>query len=153
MQGDINIKIGNLNIKAGLNNSKTALAIYDKLPIEAKVKLWGDEIYFEIPLKLAEEKEFAKDVVELGDLAYWPPGACFCIFFGMTPVSKGGQIKPASSVNIIGKVLGDHKEFKKVKEGDKIILSEGIPTVPSGLIRPNNLRSVSCGLIKEGGVT
>lgn len=122
MEKEIIIEIGSLKVKAGLNNSKTALAIYDKLPIAAKVESWGDEIYFEIPPKLHPEKDFAKDTVELGDLAYWPPGACFCIFFGLTPKSKNGEIKPASSVNVIGKVLGDSKVFKTVKEGEKILL-------------------------------
>jgi hypothetical protein len=126
MAQNLLIKVGNLEIKAKLNNSKTAAAIYDKLPLEAKVSLWGEEIYFEIPVRLSQEKDFARDIVELGDLGYWPQGRCFCIFFGLTPVSKNNEIKPASSVNIIGKVLGDPKEFKKVKEGEKIILSKDI---------------------------
>ncbi|MFQ6126756.1 MAG: cyclophilin-like fold protein [Candidatus Heimdallarchaeota archaeon] len=78
----------------------TTKAIWEALPIEAKVQTWGDEIYFSIPVDVAEEN--AKEVVNLGDLGYWPPGAAFCIFFGKTPASKGDEIRPASRVNVFG---------------------------------------------------
>jgi hypothetical protein len=116
------IKVRNLEIEAELNNSKTAELIYEKLPIKSKVKLWGEEIYFDIPVKTGLEEGFSKDLVESGDLGYWPEGACFCIFFGPTPISKPGEIRPASRINLIGRILKDPKEFKKVKEGDIIEL-------------------------------
>lgn len=99
-------------------NPKTAQAIWNSLPIEARANTWGDEIYFSTPVKVKEENSQA--TVGLGDLGYWPPGRAFCIFFGPTPVSKGDEIRPASPVNVFGLVIGDPKVFKKVQDGDKI---------------------------------
>ncbi|RJS85119.1 DUF3830 family protein [Candidatus Bathyarchaeota archaeon] len=99
-------------------NPRTATSIWEALPIESKARRWGEEIYFPIPVELGEEN--SQDLVELGDLGYWPPGRSFCIFFGPTPVSTGEEIRPASPVNVFGKVTGDIKVFKKVKDGDAI---------------------------------
>jgi len=99
-------------------NPKTAKAIWDALPFETRANTWGDEIYFSIPVKLGAEK--AQPTVELGDIGYWPPGQGFCMFFGPTPVSRGGEIRPANPVNVFGKVKGDPKLLKKVRDGDKI---------------------------------
>ena len=99
-------------------NPKTARAVWERLPIEARVATWGDEIYFPIPVRMREENP--QETVELGDLGYWPPGNSFCIFFGRTPVSRGGEIRPASPVNVFGRVLGDPRVFKRVRSGDKI---------------------------------
>ena len=104
------ISIAGEKVSAELNNSDTALAIRDKLPIEADFSTWGDEIYFSIPVKLGSENN--TDVVELGELGYWPPGNAFCIFYGATPGSTEDEIRPASPVNPIGKVKGDPKVFK-----------------------------------------
>ena len=104
------ISIAGEKVSAELNNSDTALAIRDKLPIEADFSTWGDEIYFSIPVKLGSENN--KDVVELGELGYWPPGNAFCIFYGATPGSTEDEIRPASPVNPIGKIKGDPKVFK-----------------------------------------
>jgi len=114
------IKVRDLEIAAELNDSKTAELIYEKLPIKSKAKLWGEEIYFDIPIKTDLEEGYSVDLVEVGDLGYWPEGESFCIFFGPTPISRRGKILPASSVNLIGKIIGDPKEFKKVREGDII---------------------------------
>lgn len=108
-------------IKAELRedeNPITAQAIWNALPIEAKVDTWGDEIYFSIPVDLKEENSVS--VVKEGNLGYWPKGRCFCIFFGPTPMSKGEEIIPASPVNLFGKVMGDARVFKKVFAGAKI---------------------------------
>ena len=99
-------------------NSKTAKAIYAALPISGRANLWGDEIYFNIPVSTPPEN--GKTVVELGDIAYWPPGKAFCIFFGLTPMSKEDEIKPASAVNVFGKINGDSKVFKKVRNGEEV---------------------------------
>jgi len=107
----IRIKLGEVEAEAELNDTKTARMVYDALPIEARPNTWGDEIYFPIPVKA--DPEDPKDVVEEGDIAYWPPGNAFCIFYGKTPASLGDEIRPASPVNVIGKVLGDPKAFKK----------------------------------------
>ena len=112
-----------LKVDASLNDSKTAQKIWDALPIEGSVNTWGDEIYFTIPVDVRLEN--AKAVVSEGDLGYWPPGNAFCIFFGPTPASQGDEIRPASPVNIFGKIIGDPKVFKKVSSGAKIIIEKG----------------------------
>jgi hypothetical protein len=118
MSKKVKIITPSIQMEAELNNSVTAEKIWEILPINAEANRWGEEIYFSIPLKLAEEN--AKEVVEEGDLAFWPSGSGFCIFFGPTPVSKPGEIRPASAVNFFGKVLGDAKQFSKVEDGEKI---------------------------------
>jgi len=97
---------------------ETAKAVWAALPIEARANTWGDEIYFGIPVKVGPENP--REVVELGDLAYWPPGNAFCIFFGRTPASRGDEIRPASAVNVFGRVEGDPTVFKKVRSGDAV---------------------------------
>ena len=114
----IRITAGSVQAEAKLDGSKTAHAIWDALPITAKAETWGDEIYFAIPVHLKEETP--KEVVELGDLGYWPPGNAFCIFFGPTPASHGQEIRPASPVNIFGRIVGDPKIFKKVRTGTTV---------------------------------
>ena len=123
MEKKIRILVSNLKGEAELNESKTAQMIWEALPIEAKANLWGEEIYFSIPVKAGQEKD-AREIVSSGELGYWPPGTAFCIFFGPTPASRGDEIRAASAVNIIGKVLSDPKGFLKVKDGAKIILEK-----------------------------
>jgi hypothetical protein len=120
----IKILVSDLMVEAELNESKTAQGIWEALPIEAKAGLWGEEIYFAIPLKTGLEQG-AREVVSAGELGYWPTGHAFCIFFGPTPASRGEEIRAASSVNIIGKVLSDPKVFLKVREGAKVTLERG----------------------------
>jgi hypothetical protein len=120
---DIIIKFDNLEVKAKLNETPTAKLIWEGLPIHGRVNTWGEEIYFDIPVKTGLE-DTAKDVVQRGDLGYWPPGPAFCIFFGMTPASRKGEIRPASKVNIVGKVPGDAGVFKKIKSGAGVILQK-----------------------------
>ena len=110
MDRAIRITAGSVSAEARLNGSKTAQAIWDALPIEAKGSTWGDEIYFDIGVTAAPEA--AREVVELGDLAYWPPGSAFCIFYGPTPASHGDEIRAASPVTVFGRVLGDPTVFK-----------------------------------------
>jgi hypothetical protein len=137
----VKIKIGSVETEAELNNSKTARLIWDALPISASCNRWGDEIYFYVSVKTGLEDP--KELVKLGDLGYWPEGPALCIFFGPTLISKGKEIRPASAVNIIGKLAGNPnpvrntkfqtgknkisngaKEFKKVSEGETIVLEK-----------------------------
>jgi len=99
-------------------NPRTAQAVWDALPLEARANTWGDEIYFSIHVEV--EAENPREVVKLGDLGYWPPGSAFCIFFGPTPASRGSEIRPASPVNVFGRVLGDPKVFTSVRGGERI---------------------------------
>jgi len=118
----ITIKTEDVKVDASLNDSETAQKIWDAIPIKGSVNTWGDEIYFSIPVEAPLEDE--KEVVSEGDLGYWPPGNAFCIFFGPTPASQGDEIRPASPVNVFGKIIGDPKVFKKVSSGAKIIVEK-----------------------------
>jgi uncharacterized protein len=115
------IRVGTLHMEAELNDSSTAQKVAAALPISTSFNTWGDEIYFAIPVD-AEIEDTAQEVVQIGDLGYWPPGRAFCIFFGQTPVSQPGKIMPASAVNVIGKVLGDATQFKGVMRERQIVL-------------------------------
>ena len=120
----IRITAGEISATATLDGSRTADAIWQALPLEAKASAWGDEIYFDIGLAIAAES--TKEVVALGDLAFWPPGRAFCIFFGPTPASTGDEIRPASAVNVFGKVGGDPTVFAKVRAGARVTLEREI---------------------------
>lgn len=106
-----------------LNNSATAESIFQALPIEATGSTWGDEIYFGIPVEASLEDP--KESVEEGELAYWPPGKAFCIFYGLTPASIDNEIRPASAVNVIGKIKGDTTSLKG-KSGSPTVIIEAI---------------------------
>jgi|SRR3989304_2966245 len=101
-------------------NPKTAEAIWAALPIKGNANRWGDEIYFSIPVSLKEEK--ARAEVEVGGIAYWPPGKALCIFFGPTPVSQHGEPRAYSPVNVFAKVATDAAVFKKVRDGEQVTL-------------------------------
>jgi len=116
----IQISAGVIEAEAELNDTRTAQAIWEALPIKGSANIWGDEIYFSIPLRF--KLEAGQEVVSIGDLGYWPDGNAFCIFFGPTPVSQGDEIRPASPVTVFGKVIGDAKVFKKVAAGTKITI-------------------------------
>jgi uncharacterized protein len=122
MKRKIKIVAGKLELEAWLNETKTATKVFEALPITSTVNTWGDEIYFTIPVDA--EPEDAKELVSLGDIGYWPPGKAMCIFFGKTPISRGDEIRPASPVNIIGKVEADLKLLKKVKDGGEITIRQ-----------------------------
>jgi len=119
----IRITAGSVTATAVLNDSPTAQAIWKALPISARGNTWGDEIYFGIPIKLAEEQD-AREVVDLGDVGYWPPGHAFCLFFGPTPASLGNEIRPASEVNVFGHVEGDATIFRQVQDGTQVTLEK-----------------------------
>ena len=119
MERHIRIKVGSLTVAAELYNTKTAEAIWQALPFRGKVSTWGDEIYFRIPLGM--ELESGQEIVDFGDLGYWPPGNAFCIFFGQTPMSNKNEIRAASAVDIFGKVVDDTEVFKGVKDGEEIV--------------------------------
>jgi uncharacterized protein len=101
-----------------LNESATADAVYLALPLEAYVNVWGEEIYFEIPVHLKLEN--GKKVMEVGEVAYWPQGDAFCVFFGPTPVSKGSRPEAYSPVTPIGLVVADAESLKEL--GDRTLI-------------------------------
>jgi hypothetical protein len=97
-----------------IRSPRTVDAIVRALPLEGMAALWQEEVYFDIPVKMGSEK--ASPTVEQGDLAYWPMGAAFCIFWGNT--------QPYSPVNIIGKVTKNLELFEHVKSGTKIVIEK-----------------------------
>ncbi|TFG85188.1 MAG: hypothetical protein E4H18_05585 [Hyphomicrobiales bacterium] len=107
----IKVTAGNVQMHAGLNDSATADKLYAILPLKASAKVWGREIYFEIPMHVGHENAQAK--VPPGTIAFWPDGDCLCIFFGQTPYSP---------VNVAGKLDGDPNAFDAVCDGETIIV-------------------------------
>jgi hypothetical protein len=122
MDRKILIEAGGVTAGGELNETETARLIWDSLPIEASASTWGDEVYFDVPVRTGLED--AVEVVDMGDLGYWPQGPAMCIFFGPTPASRGDEIRPASAVNIIGTVSGDATVFRAVSDGQSIMISK-----------------------------
>ena len=120
MKRQIRIKAGSVIALAELYNTKTADAIWQALPLSGNIHTWGEEIYFSIPVKM--ELEAGQEVVNSGHLGYWPPGSAFCIFFGPTPMSRGSEIRAASPVDVFGSLVDDPKVFRKVKDGEKVVV-------------------------------
>ena len=121
MPRDIIITAAALTFYAELNDSATSDAIWDALPISCPGNTWGDEIYFHIPVEA--EGENLNEVVNIGDLAFWPPGNAFCIFFGPTPASRGDEIRAASGVEVVGSINGDLTELRQVPSGATVTIS------------------------------
>jgi hypothetical protein len=121
----IEILAGQVTVTAELNETQTAKAVWAGLPIEGIVNTWGDEIYFSTPLSL--EQESGQEVVEMGDLGYWPPGKSLCVFFGPTPASRGDEIRPASAVTVFGRVIGDATVLKAVPDGAQVRVRQSEP--------------------------
>jgi hypothetical protein len=119
----IRISAANVNVMAALYNNATATAIWNALPIAARGNRWGDEIYFEIPVLLPQAGD-AREVMEAGELGYWPVGHAFCIFWGPTPVSQHGEIRAYSPVNPFGQLEGDPTVFDSVPGGAQIEISK-----------------------------
>ena len=118
----ITIQAGDVSLPAELNDSPTARKIWEALPIEGRANLWGDEIYFAIPVD-ADQEEDARADVDVGEFGYWPVGSAFCIFFGPTPVSSDSRPRAANPVNILGTIVGDATQFCVVKSGERVRLS------------------------------
>jgi hypothetical protein len=115
----INIVIGSLTVPGELTDTACAKQIIAKLPIETRPDEWGDEFYFQIPVK-ASLDETATTKVKVGEIGYWPPGNAMAIFFGKTPMSTGTDPVPASAVNLIGRIIGDATVLKQAKGATKI---------------------------------
>ena len=115
----ITISVEGLSIPAELHDTPTARLLSQSLPLESNVHVWGDEIYFEIPLNIDLEPEARADV-EVGELGYWPSGPAFCIFFGTTPMSTNKKPRAYSPVNVFGRVAGDCSPLKAIPNGARI---------------------------------
>ncbi|MEE2636187.1 MAG: cyclophilin-like fold protein [Acidobacteriota bacterium] len=115
----IRVVAAGIEIVARLNDSTTAEALWVALPITSQVETWGDEIYFSIPVEAPEAAD-AQDTVEQGAVAYWPPGTALCLFWGPTPMSRGDEIRPASAVNVVGRVEGDPATLARIPAGSEV---------------------------------
>ncbi|MHB8994221.1 MAG: cyclophilin-like fold protein [Armatimonadota bacterium] len=122
MARQIKITAGEVSAMGTLNDGGMADLIWAACPIKSTAKTWGDEIYFDVDIDA--EGEDLQPTVGMGDLAYWPPGPAFCIFFGPTPMSSGEEIRPASPVSIFGQVDGDPTSFKAVRGGTPITIEQ-----------------------------
>lgn len=117
----LTIGAGDVTLTATLDDSPTADAVWDALPITGRVQTWGDEIYFSIPVRV-EEADDAQATVDKGAVAYWPPGSALCLFWGPTPMSQGDEIRPASPVNVFGQIEGDASVLAEIPAGAEIRL-------------------------------
>lgn len=115
------IEFGSLSLKATLRHTQTGLLLREKLPFSSRANRWGDEIYFAIPV-VAELEEGAGDVVERGDIGFWPPGRAMALFFGPTPASLGQECRAASPVNVVGRMDGDFSQLDKVRPGEQVVI-------------------------------
>ena len=114
----IKVTAGSVEVTAELNDTPTAELVWDALPITASGSTWGDEIYFRT--QVSAEEQDAVPTVEMGAVAYWPPGQAICLFFGPTPMSVGDEIRPASPVNVFGRIVGDATVLKAMSSGSEV---------------------------------
>jgi len=119
----IQIIAGNVTVTAELNDSFTADQVWNALPITGRANTWGDEIYFSIPVKIDEEVD-SEETVENGAVAYWHPGSALCLFWGPTPMSAPGEIRPASAVNVMGVIDDDPSVLGAVADGTEVVVEK-----------------------------
>jgi hypothetical protein len=123
MHHRISIRFDTHKLTATLTDTPCALAVWDALPLGGFATRWGDEVYFPIPVDVPLEST-SREILEAGELGYWPTGNAFCIFFGPTPLSRGQEIRAASAVNVIGKMDGALTALLEVKHGTRICLEQ-----------------------------
>ncbi len=119
MPAEAKLRIGDLELKVLFFDTECARAIVEALPIETSFNVWGDEFYFEIPVRMDLDNTATTDV-QAGDIGYWPPGHALAIFFGPTPMSTTEKPVPASEVNIVGRIDGEYSLLRRYKDASKI---------------------------------
>lgn len=120
----------NKKIRIELDDSlspKTFKAILDNLPVKVNINRWGDELYTDRTPIVVDEEDNAKVEVNELDVAYWPEGRALCLFFGPTPISKGGKILAYSPVNVVGKIVDYSNKYEilnLIRGGTNVIIKE-----------------------------
>ena len=117
----IKIEFSGNFITVELDNTNTAKEIWNACPIESVTNTWGKEIYFETGIKVVKEKS-AKDIINLGEIAFWVEGSSIAIGFGATPISKVNEIRLVTKANIIGKTKSDLSILEVVNSGEIVIV-------------------------------
>lgn len=113
MSRRVEFQIGEHAFTATLLDTPVADAIWNALPLETGYSTWGDEIHFDTGIDI--DPGPSRETVDLGDVGYWPPGRALCLFYGPTPMSGPGEIRPASPVAVFGKLAGDAKALKAIR--------------------------------------
>ena len=128
----VKLTAGKMRAFAWLNSTTSADTIWDSLPLRGVARTWGKEVYFQVPVTMGEEN--ARQIVNSGDLAYWPEGSCICVFFGATPLSRGDEIRAASPVNILGRILGDPWVFEDTSDTEVVVekVEQGVESIAVG---------------------
>jgi hypothetical protein len=119
----IRFEFATLTLDAELMETPTARAIAGALPISSSALTWGEEVYFEVAVKVPAEKE-ARAVITPGEIAYWPEGHCIALGYGRTPISRDNETRLASPCNIFAQAIGDVKDLAKVREGTFVKVSK-----------------------------
>jgi uncharacterized protein len=118
----IRFEFATLTLEAELLDTPTAKAIAAALPVTSGALIWGEEVYFDVPVKVGREKD-ARAVVTPGEIAYWPDGPAIAIGFGRTPISRSDETRLASPCNVFARALGDVKALAAVKAGTQVRVS------------------------------
>jgi len=119
----IRFEFPKLTLDAELLDTPTARAVLAALPVESSALTWGEEVYFDVPVRVAREKD-ARAIITPGEIAYWPDGPAIAIGFGRTPVSQGNETRLASPCNVFARALGDVKALSAVKAAAKVKVIE-----------------------------
>jgi uncharacterized protein len=118
----IRFDFGSISFDATLLDTPTATAITAALPLSASVLTWGEEVYFEVPVRTEREHD-ARAIVTPGEIAYWPDGPAIAIGFGRTPISKSGETRLAAPCNVFARATGDVKALASVKAGSRVVVT------------------------------
>src|SRR5262249_17388497 len=118
----IRFDFGTLALEAELLDTPTAHAVAAALPLTGSALTWGEEVYFEVPVKLKREAD-ARAVVTPGEIAYWPEGHCIALGFGRTPISQGEETRLAAPCNVFARALSDVKALARVKAGTRVVVA------------------------------